>query len=277
MLFAFWNLISAAFVARPNVVVSFPAEPGPLAATVKPCAFRYFCNARTSLPTEPTVKLRVKVVLTLDELALVPVKAACTFAIVALSAPNDSSRARIEVICELDNPEDEVAGAVVVVVGAVVVVVGVVVTLEPTLPLELEEEPPDEVTPLPPDEDGAPAEQSELDGVIVTVRSAVPEYAISESEALQLLFKMSASVFVSSAFRPGAVTSIKDPSSSVKLKDEAFTVMVATVAGEPEMSTMMPPTLSATFVSKLTTLFAVANARVGDINAATEEPLIIFS
>jgi hypothetical protein len=34
MPFAFWYLISAAFVAAPNLVVSFPGEPAPLAETV---------------------------------------------------------------------------------------------------------------------------------------------------------------------------------------------------------------------------------------------------
>jgi hypothetical protein len=69
-----------------------------------------------------------------------PERAACTFAIVALSAPKEERSERIEVICELDRPEDEV---VVVVVGAVVVVVtGVVVVVStlPLLPLLLDDE-----------------------------------------------------------------------------------------------------------------------------------------
>ena len=48
MLFAFWNLMSAASVAGPNAVVSLPGEPGPVDETVKPWALRNCWSALTS-------------------------------------------------------------------------------------------------------------------------------------------------------------------------------------------------------------------------------------
>ena len=63
MPFAFWNLMSAARVAPPKLVVSLPLEPGPDAATIKPLAFSHTCRAFTSAPVEPTSRLRAKVAL----------------------------------------------------------------------------------------------------------------------------------------------------------------------------------------------------------------------
>src|SRR3989344_1357406 len=58
--FADWNLTSAAFVSEPNLVVSFPREPGPLFATVKPCALSQTWSALTSSPIEPSFRSRLK-------------------------------------------------------------------------------------------------------------------------------------------------------------------------------------------------------------------------
>src|SRR3989344_5735171 len=62
MPFASWNFASAARVKPPKVVVSFPGEPGPLSAMVKPFAFRNFWSARTSSPVPPTSTSRVNTV-----------------------------------------------------------------------------------------------------------------------------------------------------------------------------------------------------------------------
>ena len=54
--YAFWNLMTAAFVAGPKVLVSLPAEPAPEAATVKPLLLRNFWSAITSAPVEPCLR-----------------------------------------------------------------------------------------------------------------------------------------------------------------------------------------------------------------------------
>src|SRR3989344_7615785 len=59
MPFAAWNAASAARVRPPNIIVSFPGEPGPLSATIKPFAFKNCWSARASSPVEPTSRSRV--------------------------------------------------------------------------------------------------------------------------------------------------------------------------------------------------------------------------
>ena len=56
MLFARWNLTSAARVALPKMVISFPGEPGPAGATINPWAFKNLCNAHTSLLPIPELR-----------------------------------------------------------------------------------------------------------------------------------------------------------------------------------------------------------------------------
>src|SRR3989344_5888797 len=65
ILLAFWKRISAARVAGPKNTVSFPGEPpcgepdeSTPDATVKPCAFRSFCSARTSSMRRPYSRSR---------------------------------------------------------------------------------------------------------------------------------------------------------------------------------------------------------------------------
>src|SRR3989344_4420501 len=60
MPFAFWNFASAARVREPNLVVSSPAEPGPLSVTGYPCEFRNCCKLFTSSPVVPSCRSRVK-------------------------------------------------------------------------------------------------------------------------------------------------------------------------------------------------------------------------
>lgn len=50
-------------MAEPNLVVSWPIEPGPNLAIIKPLALRYFCRAMTSAPIEPIERLRLKIYL----------------------------------------------------------------------------------------------------------------------------------------------------------------------------------------------------------------------
>ena len=148
---------------------------------------------------------------------------------------------------EADDKVVDATGAVVDAVGVVVEIAIVGVDADGIYGCELPPPPPLELLLLLP-------EQILLDGVIVTVRSAVPTYAISESEAVQVLLEISVVVSVLSTFRFGADTWIEDPDSSVKLKDDAFTLMDSMTAGEPEISTSTPPTLSATFVLRDTVL-----------------------
>src|SRR3989344_1796890 len=61
MPFAAWNFATAARVSPPNIVVSFPGEPGPLAATWKPLALSHTCSAFTSFPVEADVRSRANV------------------------------------------------------------------------------------------------------------------------------------------------------------------------------------------------------------------------
>jgi len=99
----------------------------------------------------------------------VPMRAACTFAIVALSAPKDVRTFNIDVTCSLERPEAGVAvvvgvGVVTVVVVGVTVVVVVVGVVEVVVVVE---PPPPPVVPPPPPL--VLVVQSVADGVMVTV------------------------------------------------------------------------------------------------------------
>src|SRR3989338_8929972 len=61
----FCHLARAARVSPPNLVVSFPGEPAPLAETAKPWLLRYSCSAFTSSPVEPVCRSRLKLAFTL--------------------------------------------------------------------------------------------------------------------------------------------------------------------------------------------------------------------
>ena len=56
----FCHLAKAAFVAVPNLVVSFPRDPAPVEVTGNPCVFRYICRAFASEPVEPNCMSRLK-------------------------------------------------------------------------------------------------------------------------------------------------------------------------------------------------------------------------
>src|ERR1035437_4418576 len=105
--------MSAARVAEPKRVVSFPGDPAPLVATVYPCAFRYSWSAFTSLPREPTVRfvLNAATAALVTEPVVVPPSEARTLAIVEASALNDASTSRIACICGAERPEEEFAEA----------------------------------------------------------------------------------------------------------------------------------------------------------------------
>jgi len=58
---AFWNLMTAAFVNAPKYDVSFPGEPAPVAAIVKPLLLRNFWTFSTCPPEAPTLRFCVNV------------------------------------------------------------------------------------------------------------------------------------------------------------------------------------------------------------------------
>lgn len=165
----------AALVRPPNLVVSLPGDPAPLAATGYPCEFKNSWRVFTSLPSDPKVRSALKTCTAalVTEPVVVPSSTAFTLASVAASTLKETSTSRIAWTCEVESPEAAAAEGVEATVVVVVVVVGVDVTVELD-ELELDElellgldEPEGAEPPLP------PAEQSVEDGVIVTV-TAVP-------------------------------------------------------------------------------------------------------
>src|SRR3989344_5419059 len=204
MPFAAWSFASAPRVRAPNRSVSLPGEPGPLSATVKPCALRYCWSARTSSPVTPVSRSRVNVPL---DTAPAPVNPptwsdALTLSMTDWSALKEARRVRIDCTCASVSPATGapqlVVGAdVVVVVGSGVVVVVVVVVVPPPPPppppplLEVGVGVGVSLAWLPP-----PAvEQSPGPTVTVTVRAAVPIYSRTDCELLQISAEMSVAVF----------------------------------------------------------------------------------
>jgi len=181
--------MSAAFVAGPNFVVSFPGEPAPFAVTGYPCAFRYCWSAFTSFPREPSCKFVLKTCTAalVTEPVVTPFRVACTFAIVASSAPKEVRSERIAFICKSERPE--AGGVVVVVIVGVEETVGVVVAVGEVVVADatggvMAIEPPPPPPPPPPEELELPlllpwlpvvgsAQRTVADGVTVTV--TVPE------------------------------------------------------------------------------------------------------
>ena len=170
----------AALVKPPNLVVSFPGDPAPLAATGYPCEFKNSWRVFTSLPSDPEVRFALKTCTAalVTESVVVPSSTALTLASVAASTLKETSTSRIAWTCEVESPEAAAAEGVeaTVVVVVVVVVVGVVGVVGVDVTVELDElgldelgldEPEGAEPPLP------PAEQSVEDGVMVTV-TAVP-------------------------------------------------------------------------------------------------------
>lgn len=108
-------------------------------------------------------------------------------------------------------------------------------------------------------------------GVTVTVRAAVPTYLRTDVAVVHVFVVLSVVESTLRTFLFGAVTSMEDPSWSAKLKVDAFTVIDSTTAVAPETFTTMPPILSTTVVSILTSV-AAARVRDGATSNATTIP-----
>jgi hypothetical protein len=93
--FIVWNFLTAAAVAGPKYWLSFPGEPGPVAATcVAAFPFKAFWRYQTASPLLPNFKSVVKtypldIAGEGDGEGVPPLRDDCTLLIVAASAPND--------------------------------------------------------------------------------------------------------------------------------------------------------------------------------------------